>query len=601
MHTQREEMEMAGSPRGRQSPRFGPLAAVAPFLRPYIGRIALAFVMLTVAAAVTLALPVAVRGIIDVGLTEENLKAINRHFLMLLSLVAALAVFASARFYLVMWLGERIVADIRTAVYRHVITMSPGFFEETRTGEVLSRLTTDTTLVQSVVGAGISIALRSSFMLVGGLVMLWVTSPKLTAMILVLIPVAGFPLLAFGRKIRRLSRETQDRVADSSALAGESLNAIQTVQAFTLEALNGQRFADSVETSFQTARNRVLARAWLSAVAIMIVFGAIVLVLWVGVQTVIGEQMSVGALSQFLLYALIVASSSAGLSEVWGDVQRAAGAMERLNELLESVPDIRTPKQPVPLPLKGHGGIVFDGVRFCYPSRPALPALKDFSLSIAEGEKVALVGPSGAGKSTVFQLLLRFYDPQRGVIRLGGVDIQRAALHDLRSHIGIVPQDTVIFADSALENIRYGRPDAGDHDAMAAAKLAAADEFIECQPDGYQAFLGERGIRLSGGQRQRIAIARAILKNPPVLLLDEATSALDAESERLVQDALERLTANRTTLIIAHRLSTVLKADRIVVMDKGEIVAIGSHEELSRQEGLYARLAAIQFGNGEPG
>ena len=540
-------------------------------------------------------MPVALKRMIDAAMTADEVAAIDHYFLVLLGLVCLLSIFSTVRYYLVMWLGERVVADIRSAVYRHVLTMSPAFFETTPTGEVLSRLTTDTTLVQSVAGAGVSILLRSTLMLIGGLVMLLLTSPYLTGLILVLVLLVVLPLVVFGRRVRRLSRASQDRVAESSAIAGESLNAIQMIQAFTLEHWQGRRFADSVEVAFQMARNRVRARALLTAFAVMIVFSAIMLVLWIGAQLVITQQLSAGALSQFLLYAIIVAVSTAALSEIWGEIQRAAGAVERLMELLAVEPDIVMPDRPLLLPVTGSDQIQFDAVSFHYPSRPEEDALKRFSLDVSPGETVALVGPSGAGKSTVFHLLLRFYDPQFGAVRVGGVGIAAADLEEIRRRIGVVPQETVIFAASALENIRYGRPDAADREVYAAAHVAAADEFIQRLPNGYSTFLGERGIRLSGGQKQRIAIARAILKDAPILLLDEATSALDAESEQLVQAALEHLMAGRTTMVIAHRLATVLKVDRIVVMDQGRIVAVGAHEELIEQGGLYSRLAALQL------
>ena len=571
------------------------LVSALSFFRPYLGKVAAALFALIVASGTMLAMPVAVKRMIDVAMTANDVAAINRYFLILLGLVCLLSVFSTLRYYLVMWLGERVVADIRSAVYRHVLTMSPAFFETTPTGEVLSRLTTDTTLVQSVAGAGVSIALRSTLMLIGGLVMLMLTSPYLTGLILVLVLLVVLPLVVFGRRVRRLSRASQDCVADSSAIAGESLDAIQMIQAFTLEKWQGARFANSVEAAFQMARNRVRARALLTAFAVMIVFSAIMLVLWIGAQLVITQQLSAGALSQFLLYAIIVAVSTAALSEIWGEIQRAAGAMERLMELLAVEPDIVTPDRPLSLSATGTDRIQFDAVSFHYPSRPEADALKRFSLDVSPGETVALVGPSGAGKSTVFHLLLRFYDPEFGVVRVGGVDIAAADLEQIRRRIGVVPQETVIFAASALENIRYGRPDAADREVYEAARAAAADEFIQRLPNGYSTFLGERGIRLSGGQRQRIAIARAILKDAPILLLDEATSALDAESERLVQAALEHLMAGRTTMVIAHRLATVLKADRIVVMNQGRIVSVGAHEELIEQGGLYARLAALQL------
>jgi ATP-binding cassette subfamily B protein len=579
--------------------KLRPLRQLLPFLTPYQSRIVLALLALLVAAAATLAMPVAVRQVIDLGLSSEHAGSINRYFLALFALALVLAAFSSMRFYLVSWLGERVVADIRSAVYRHILHLSPTFFEVTRTGEVLSRLTTDTTLIQSVVGSSLSVALRSAITLLGGITMLAVTSPRLTAMILVLVPLVIGPILFFGRRLRQLSRASQDRIADASGLAGETLNAIRIVQAFTLEPLQGRRFSESVEISFATALMRIRTRALLTAVAIAIVFGAVVFVLWVGAHDVISRRMSGGELGQFLLYAILVAGSAAALSEIWGELQRAAGATERLMELLNAQPDIRTPAHPLALPELGHGQIVFERLTFHYPSRPGQLALDDFSLRVEPGATVALVGPSGAGKSTVFQLLLRFYDPQSGRILVDGVDIAQARPEDVRARIGIVPQETAIFATDVLENIRYGRPEAGEDEIIAAARAALVDEFAERLPQGWRTFLGERGVRLSGGQQQRIAIARAILKNPPILLLDEATSALDAESERLVQEALEHLLENRTTLVIAHRLATVLRADRTVVMDRGRIVAVGRHEELLRQGGLYARLAELQFGYGE--
>jgi ATP-binding cassette subfamily B protein len=473
--------------------------------------------------------------------------------------------------------------------------MGPTFFEVTRTGEVLSRLTTDTTLIQSVVGLSLSVALRSSVMLTGALIMLAITSPRLTAIIMLLLPMVVLPIIVVARRVRRLSRDSQDRIADTSAIAGEVLGAIHIVQAFTLEALQAGRYRESVENSFNTAQRRIRTRALLLVFGFLVVFGGIVFVLWVGSQDVIAGRMSGGELGQFLLYAILLGVSSAGLSEIWGEVQRAAGATERLVELLNAHPDIDAPAQPVPLPAPGKGQIVFEDLTFNYPSRPEQPALQGFSLQVQPGETVALVGPSGAGKSTVFQLLLRFYHPRSGRILLDGIDIANVMPDELRTRIGIVPQDTVLFADNVMENIRYGRQGATDDEVRAAARAAAADEFIERLPEGYRTFVGERGIRLSGGQQQRIAIARAILKAPPILLLDEATSALDAESEKLVQHALENLTQNCTTLVIAHRLATVLNADRIVVMEQGRIVESGSHAELVAQEGLYSRLAALQL------
>ncbi len=572
-----------------------PLKLTLPFIKPYSGRLLLAFICLSVASISMLGMPVAIRYVIDYGFSDDNVKSIDLYFMALLGLAIVYAVFASFRYYLVMWIGERVVADIRSAVYKHVIKMSPTFFEVTRTGEVLSRLTTDTTLVQSVVGAGMSIALRSSFSVIGCLVMLFVTSPRLTLMILALVPVVVLPVWLYSRKVRKLSRETQDRIADSSSIADESLNAIQIIQAFTLEGFQGQRFADSVETSFAAARKRLQVSSLLSGLIVLTAFGAIVVVLWIGAHAVVDNSISPGTLGQFLLYATFLAGSTTALGEVWSDVQRAAGAMERLMELLSAEADIKAPEHPLALPEKGRGHIHMQGIDFNYPSRPEHKALDNYTLEIQAGETVALVGPSGAGKTTVFQLLLRFYDPQAGQITMDGVDIAKTDPEQVRKRIGIVPQNTVLFAESAMENIRFGNPVAGDEEVKAAARAAIADEFIERQPQGYQTFLGEKGMRLSGGQQQRIAIARAILKNPPVMLLDEATSALDSESEKLVQEALDRLMQDHTTLVIAHRLSTVIKADRIVVMDAGKIVDIGRHDELIRKGGLYARLADLQF------
>jgi ATP-binding cassette subfamily B protein len=579
-------------PKGRS---IRPLRSLLPFLRPYRGTLLIALVALLVAAGAMLTLPIAARFMIDRGFAASSAETINRYFGWFLLAAAVFGTFAAIRFYFVTWLGERVVADIRDAVYRKVVRLDPAFFEVTRTGEVLSRLTTDTTLVQSIAGSGISIALRSAINLIGALVMLALTSPSLMGWIVLLVPVVIAPLIVVGRLVRKLSRDAQDGIADSSGLAGETLNAIQTVQAFTLENLQGERFQRSVEAAFGAAVRRTKARALLTALGVMLVFGAITLVLWLGAHAVLEGRMTGGELGQFLLYAMFVASSAAALTEMWGEVQRAAGATERLVELLEAEPDIQAPASPVPLPSPGTGRIQFEAVAFSYPSRRDTRALDDFSLAIEPGETVAFVGPSGAGKSTTFQLLLRFYDPQSGRVMVDGVDLVTARPEDIRQRIGLVPQDTVLFGASARENIRYGRPDASDAEIEDAARAAAADEFICELPEGYDTFLGERGARLSGGQRQRIAIARAILKDPPILLLDEATSSLDAESERVVQVALEHLMQGRTTIIIAHRLATVLKADRIVVMDRGRIVDIGRHSELIERNPLYTRLSELQF------
>jgi ATP-binding cassette, subfamily B, bacterial len=573
-----------------------PLRALVPFLAPHVRVLGAAIAALLVAAAAQLALPVALRNLIDQGLVVRDAATINRYFIAFLAAAVVFGAFAALRFYLVSWLGERVVADIRGAVYAKVIRMDPSFFEITRTGEVLSRLTADTTLVQSISGVGISISLRSTITLVGSLIMLIATSPTLTLMIVLLMPFIVGPLLMLGRRVRRLSRDSQDRVADASALAAETINAVQTVQAFTLENLHSRRFREAVEHSFRVAIRRIRVRGWLTALATTLVFGAITLVLWIGARQVLAGSLTFGLLSQFLLYAGYMGVSAASLSEMWGEVQRAAGAMERLIELHQAEPAIRAPLLPVEFPRPSLGRIHFDHVTFRYPSRPDAAALDDFGVTVEPGETVAFVGPSGAGKSTTFQLLLRFYDPATGRVLIDGVDIAKARPEDVRQLIGLVPQDTVLFGASARENIRYGRPGASDADIEDAAHMAAADEFIRALPEGYETFLGERGTRLSGGQRQRVAIARAILKDPPILLLDEATSSLDAASELLVQEALERLMQHRTTIIIAHRLATVLKADRIVVMNHGRIVATGSHAQLLKSSPLYARLAELQFG-----
>ena len=572
-----------------------PLRSLWPYLRVYKGTLALALVALLVASGAMLVLPLAFRDVIDKGMVVQDRATLDLYFAAFLAAAVVFGMFAALRFYLVTWLGERVVADLRTDVYSRVIRMDPTFFEVTRTGEVLSRLTTDTTLVQSIAGVNLSITLRSTIQLVGSLILLVATSPSLAGMILILIPLIIAPLIMVGRKLRKLSRQSQDRIAETSGLAGETLNAIQTVQAFTLEDLNTKRYRKAVDDSFDVAVVRSRVRAALTAIGTMFIFGAVTFVLWQGAHRVLAGTMTAGELSQFLIYAVYVGISAASLSEMWGEVQRAAGAMERLVELKHAVPTITAPGNPTSFSRAAKGQIAFEHVSFRYPSRPDSLALDDFSLNIRPGENVAFVGPSGAGKSTTFQLLLRFYDPSSGRVLIDGVDISQANPEDIRARIGLVPQETVLFGASARENIRYGRPSATDAEVEAAARAAGADSFLRELPEGYDTFLGERGTRLSGGQRQRIAIARALLKDPPILLLDEATSSLDAESERYVQQALVRLMQHRTTIIIAHRLATILKADRIVVMDRGRIVAIGTHGELLETNPLYARLAALQF------
>ena len=593
---------MAHTPEERpKGTSLKPLRALAPYLAPHWRVLAAAIGALLVAAGAQLALPIALRFLIDEGLVVRDAATINRYFIAFLGAAVVFGTFAALRFYLVAWLGERVVADIRNAVYARVIRMDPSFFEVTRTGEVLSRLTADTTVVQSISGYGISITLRSAITLLGSLVLLVATSPQLALMIVIAMPLIVGPLLMLGRRLRRLSRDSQDRVADASALAAETINAVQTVQAFTLERLHTERFSNAVERSFRVAVRRGRIRALLTALATTLVFGGITFVLWIGARQVLAGELTFGQLSQFLLYAGYMGVAAASLSEMWGEVQRAAGAMERLVELERAVPTIQAPPLPLELPRPLRGRIHFDGVTFRYPSRPESKALDDFTVTVEPGETVAFVGPSGAGKSTTFQLLLRFYDPAAGRVLVDGIDVARARPEDVRRTIGLVPQDTVLFGATARENIRYGRPEASDEEIEAAARAAGADEFLRALPQGYETFLGERGMRLSGGQRQRIAIARAILKDPPILLLDEATSSLDAHNELLVQQALERLVEHRTTIIIAHRLATVLKAHRIVVMNHGRVVATGTHQQLIQSSPLYARLAELQFGAANAG
>ena len=551
---------------------------------------------LLISSGAVLLVPIAVRNVIDLGFSSADAEMVDQYFWYLLGMVLLLGVFGAARQYYVTWLGERVVADLRDAVYKHVIRMDPAFYETTKIGEVLSRLTADTTLIQSISGVGLSIILRSSIQFIGALALLGMTNFRLLGYLAVMLPAVLIPIMIVGRLVRRLSRDSQDRIADASGLATETLTAAQTVQSFTGEVHESRRFGESIQLSFVTAVQRIRARAAFSMVAITGMFAMLIIVMWIGARDVLAGQMTGGELGQFVLYTMFVAMSAAMLSEVWGELQRAAGAMERLVELLEVEPQIKAPENPVALPATRDGRMHFADVSFSYPSRPNILALNKFSLEISPGEKIAFVGPSGAGKTTTFQLLMRFYDPQAGQVLVDGVDITTARPEDVRQRIGIVPQETVIFGTSARENIRFGRPDATDAEVEVAAKAAAADSFIRELPEGYDTYLGERGTRLSGGQKQRIAIARAILKNAPILLLDEATSSLDAESERLVQEALEYLEQDRTTIIIAHRLATVLAADRIVVMSEGRITAIGSHDELIHNDPLYGRLAELQFG-----
>jgi ATP-binding cassette subfamily B protein len=579
----------------RPTRRIGTLMQLWPFVRPHRALAGGWLVFLAISSSATLVLPMAVRHMIDQGFGHSSLATINATFLGLFGVALVLAFATAARYYCIALLGERSLASLRSQLYAHVIRLDVGFFERSRVGELISRLGTDTEVIQALIGSGISVALRSAVMLLGATAMMVWTSPRLAGLTALVIPAVMLPILVFGRRVQKLSRASQDRLADAAAVANETLNAAPAVKAYAREDIESARYGGAIARALATARQRIGMRSILTATVIVLFFGAIALVLWAGARDVLAGTLDVGVLAQFVIYAFLAAGSLAGLSEVWGDVLRAAGAMERIGELFEERAEITSPAQPTALPRPMEGALRFEHIEFHYPSRPDAPALHDFDLSIRPGETVALVGPSGAGKSTVFALLLRFYDPQTGRITLDGIDLRALALPELRGAIALVPQETVIFGGSAAENIRFGRQDADDEEVRDAARAAEANEFIMAMSKGYSEELGERGVRLSGGQRQRIAIARAILRDAPLLLLDEATSALDAQSEAAIQQALERLEKGRTTLVIAHRLATVQRADRIVVMDGGRIVAQGTHQSLLAEGGLYAELARLQF------
>jgi ATP-binding cassette subfamily B protein len=587
--------DQTGSSQRAKSRSLKPLRRLMPFLFKYRMQMLIAGVFLILAAASTLVVPVAVRRVIDNGFSGENAAFVDQYFSVMLLVVAVLAVSSAGRYYFVTWIGERVTADVRDAVFTHLLKLSPGFYDEAQSGEVLARLTADTTQVKNVFGSTVSVALRNIVMLVGAIGMLVLTSLKLSGMVLLVIPLIVLPMVIFGRKVRALSRKAQDTLAASAALAQESLYSVQAVQAFGQEPRIGQQFNKATEEAFTAAADRARGRAMLTAAIIFLAFGAIIAILWYGAQEVLSGGMTPGTLGQFLLYAAFAAGAMGSLSEVWGELQLAAGAAERLSELLDTAPDIADPAVPVSMPETALGSVAFRNVRFAYPTRPDEPVLNGFNLDVKPGETVAIVGPSGAGKSTLFGLILRFYDPQAGEVWVDGVNAADAALADLRARIALVPQDTVIFSASIFENIRFSRPDATREEIEEAARLARVDEFAVRLPQGLNTHVGERGVTLSGGQRQRVAIARAVLRHAPLLLLDEATSALDAESERYVQAAFEDLMKQRTTLVIAHRLATVRNADRIIVLDAGKVVAEGTHAQLIKKGGLYARLAKLQF------
>jgi len=584
----------------RKKVRLKPLGFLLPYALRYKTRMALALVAMLAATTATLAVPLAVRRMIDHGFAGENAQFIDAYFGMLIVVAGALAVASALRYYLVITLGERVVADVRADVFEKVMTLSPAFFDRTLSGEVVSRLTGDTTQIKSAVGASASIALRNFLMFVGAMIMMVVTSPTLSAVALLIIPLLVLPLVAFGRIVRRKSRAAQDTLAGISAFATEAIGAVRTLQSFVAEHRTSSRYREGALEAFEIARSATAARATLTAIIIFIVFAAIVGVLWLGAQEVLAGDLSPGALGQFVLYAVFAAGALGELSQVWGEVAQTAGAAERLSHLAQETPDVESPADPEPLPDPALGTVAFERVSFAYPADPSLGVLHDVSFEVEAGKTVALVGPSGAGKTTVFQLIGRSYDVTGGRVMVDGVDVRRADVHALRSRIALVPQDTTILAASIADNIRIGRPDATDDAVVAAAKAARVDVFADTLPDGFGTVVGERGITLSGGQRQRIAIARAVLKDAPILLLDEATSSLDAESEAFIQEALEKLMVGRTTLVIAHRLATVVRADRILVMEDGRIVETGTHADLATREGTYSRLAALQFGEATP-